>query len=254
MGKVLKSNLFQKLQFLLSLLKLNNGGLRGKKRDRKPHLNYGIPALPPKGGRPVFFVKFQPPSTDSQNHSVTEAPQLVLSIGGLAGTNDDHSSSNSPLQSFQQDPTVSEVLFENPSVETQLFVESPEEQSLTNVADKANLREGTKFVFGSTSSGENEKLNFSEEALAIEETFRSEESKLSQDNVEIFEDFFEVDRHKDEGKSSEKTSPSGENGSENSVELDFKFLNSLFPSYDDGSESDYEEYTLTGFYDEYLEF
>ena len=57
-------------------------------------------------------------------------------------------------------------------------------------------------------------------------------------------------------KSQPESTSKKENENQNSIEFDFKFLNSLFPDYDDNSEGqhDYEDYLLTGFYDEYLEF
>ena len=202
--------LLRNLDFL-SLVKSNT---RKKKTSRKvlPPVNFGIPALPPIGGRPVIFIKYLPgvPDTDTQVQTLQQLPDVLPINGNQA----DDSPNDVPEMNKNVDSSSTEVttaapvssdqlslLFENPSVETHLFVDSPqsllEEQSLTSVATKANLREGTKFVFGPTESEEKNEQDF-DESVTSEGTLSKDQSKLSQLNIfQLPGTFFEADDDRD---------------------------------------------------------
>ena len=65
------------------------------------------------------------------------------------------------------------------------------------MATKANLREGTKFVFGPTESEEKNEQDF-DESVTSEGTLSKDQSKLSQLNIfQLPGTFFEADDDRD---------------------------------------------------------
>ena len=219
---------------------------------------------------PSFFLSFPaiPPEHEESsiilgnNSASTEPSSSSFSVPAIATDPEDLETNKldslifpiiplPPASPSNVSPAFAETLnflFANSPVESHFFFGGPEKQILTNVADKANLRQGQKFFFGPAKS---EEQDFDEAAETTdEETVRKGQNNSSQLFINPTS-FASVDQEETENYTILVKSTTEENTENyNSMDLD---LASLFYESDGNSSESHYDYNLSGLYDEFLE-